>query len=290
MRLPLTPFLLLLPLMLPILTAAQALFPIKKNKKWGLMNAEGQLVQQPVYDAIGEFKQYGYATMQKAGRVGILDKNGQEIVPAQYDDLKTLDSTLITVMEKGQWKVINLQGRAILHPGYERVEILKASNGQNQNSYLAFMVNKRWGIVDSQGRIVAAPRYDEIFVCTNVPEELPKLYFQTKLDGVFGLLLASGLEVLPPQAEEIRVFNANLFFYKKYRKWGAVDASGQQVLEAIYDHFSRISENFVRLALDRRENLFSLVAMRPTMPSPLTMSCAKNSALLASLTIAAAKS
>ncbi|MCB0518284.1 MAG: WG repeat-containing protein [Lewinellaceae bacterium] len=259
MRLPLTPFLLLLPLVLPFLAEAQPLFPIKKNNKWGLMDAEGRLVQQPVYDAIGEFKQYGYAVMQRGGRVGILNSNGQEIVPPKYDDLKALDSTLITVMEEGRWKVVNLQGRVILHPGYERVEILSGSNGNKQASYLAFMANKRWGIVDGQGRIVAAPRYDEIFICANVPEEVPGIYFQTKLEGLFGLLLTSGLEVLAPQAEEIRVFNANLFFYKKYRKWGAVDAGGLSVIEAVYDHFSRISENFIKLTLDHKENLFSLI-------------------------------
>lgn len=65
------------------------------------MNAEGRLVQQPIYDTeIGEFKQFGYATMQRKGRVGLLNSEGIEIVPPAYDDVKALDSTLISVINK----------------------------------------------------------------------------------------------------------------------------------------------------------------------------------------------
>jgi hypothetical protein len=251
MRLLITPFLFLLPLLLAVQLEAQPLFPVKKNKKWGLMNTEGRLVQQPVYDAIGEFKQFGYAVMQQQGRVGMLNSQGREIVPPRYVDLKALDSTLISVMENGDWKVINLEGKVILKPGYERVEVLTAG-------YLAFMLDKKWGIVDASGKILATPKFDEIAVLKNVPEEVNDLYFQTKLSGFFGMLLRSGFEVLTPQAEEIRVFSAGLIFFKKFRKWGAVNTRGEALLPAIYDHFSRLSENFIKLTANDKAFLFSL--------------------------------
>ena len=257
MQLPKTPFLFLLPLLVfPLLLAAQPLFPVKKDKKWGLMDAGGRLVQQPIYDAIGEFKQYGYAVMQRNGRVGMLDSQGREIVPPRYDDLKALDSMLISVMENNEWKVINLEGRIILKPGYEQAEILKSSQGEM--SWLAFMVNKKWGIVDRQGKVIAVPKYDEITVFRYPPQESGESFFQTKTEGFFGLLLTTGFEVLTPQAEDIRVVNSNLIFFKKLRKWGAVNRQGTPVLTAIYDHFSSLSENFVKLTADNKSFLFSL--------------------------------
>lgn len=264
MQLPKTPFpfqprsktvVLLLLLLFPLLLAAQPLFPIKKDKKWGLMNANGRIVQQPVYDAIGEFKQYGYAVMQRSGRIGLLNDQGREIVPPRFDDLKALDSTLISVMENGEWKVINLQGKVVLQPGYERAEVLKSTGG---NAFLAFMVNKKWGIIDGKGRVVAIPKYDEIRVFQNTPPENTELFFQTRNDSFLGLLMASGLELLPPQAEDIRMFNPNLFFFKKYRKWGAVNRQGATVLEAVYDHFSSLSEHFAKLTAGNKVFLFSL--------------------------------
>ena len=250
MRLLNTPILVLL--LLPAMLEAQPLFPVKKDKKWGLMNAEGKLVQQPVYDAIGEFKQFGYAVMQRQGKVGLLNAQGREIVPPRYGDLKTLDSTLVSVMENGAWSVINLSGKTILKPGFERVELLTAG-------WLAFMQDKKWGIVDAGGKIIAPPKYDEIALLTDVPEQVAGIYFQTKIEGLSGLLLRSGFEVLTPQAEEIRVFDTGLVFYKKSRKWGAVDAHGHPLLAAIYDHFSRLSDNFVKLTANDKSFLFSLI-------------------------------
>ncbi len=226
------------------------------------MNAEGRLVQQPIYDAIGEFKQFGYATMQRKGKVGLLNSEGVEIVPPNFDDLKPLDSTLISVMEKGQWKVINLQGKVILPAGYESVEVLKSRKQVGfavSKAFLTFKQDKKWGVVSEQGLVLATPRFDEVVLLKNLPPGVETIFFQTKINGLLGLLLPNGLELLPPQADEIRVWSANLIFYEKSRKWGAVNMYGQPVLEHVYDHFSSISTNFLKLVSNNKNYLFSLV-------------------------------
>jgi len=251
-----------LPLLLPLLLEAQSLFPIKKDKKWGLMNAEGRLVQQPVYDAIGEFKQFGYATMQRKGMVGLLNSEGVEIVPPKFEDLKPLDSTLISVMESGQWKVINLQGKVILPIGYDQVEVLKSKRQAGmalQVAYLTFKKDKKWGIVSEQGLVLATPRFDEVTLLKNLPEGLNSTIFQTKADGLLGLFLPNGLEILPPQANEIRVWSTSLILFEKNQKWGAINELGQTVLEALYDHFSSVSTNFLKVVANNKAYLFSLV-------------------------------
>lgn len=220
------------------------------------MSANGRIVQQPVYDAIGEFKQFGYAVMQRNGRVGMLNVRGLEVVPPRYDDLKALDSTLISVLENKAWKIINLDGKTILQPGYERAETLKTINGL---SYLAFMVDKKWGIIDGQGRVVALPKYEEVRVLQNQPQHVETLFFQTQQDGMYGLLTTTGFEVLTPQAEEVRIFNDNLVFFKKYRKWGAANLKGTIVLPPVYDHFSGLSGFFVKLTADNKVFLYSLL-------------------------------
>ncbi|MBK9012875.1 MAG: WG repeat-containing protein [Saprospiraceae bacterium] len=249
-------------LLLPLLLEAQSLFPIKKDKKWGLMNAEGRLVQQPVYDAIGEFKQFGYATMQRKGRVGLLNSEGTEIVPPNYEDLKPLDSTLISVMEKGAWKVINLEGKVVLAAGYDQVEVLrgrKQTGAVQSMAFLSFKIDKKWGIVNEKGAVIASPRFDEVSLFKNLPQGVTTSYFQTKTDGLLGLLLPSGLELLTPQANEIRVWNGNLIFYEKFQKWGAVNQHGQPILDNIYEQFSSLSANFLKLVSNNKAYLFSLV-------------------------------
>lgn len=261
MRLLFPPFFVLM-FLLPLMLEAQSLFPIKKDKKWGLMNAEGRLVQAPVYDAIGEFKQFGYATMQRKGRVGLLNSEGIEIVPPAYDDVKALDSTLISVMELGAWKVINLEGKVILPPGYEKVEVLKTrkpSNFLQPFAFLSFKIDNKWGIVNELGLLVATPRFDEIVLLNKLPEGVTATFFQTKKDGLLGLLMPNGNELLTPQADEIRVWNNNLIFYEKHQKWGAVNHLGHQVLDNVYEQFGLLSSNFIRLVSNNKTFLFSLV-------------------------------
>ncbi|MEZ4957476.1 MAG: WG repeat-containing protein [Saprospiraceae bacterium] len=263
MRLTITPHYLAFAFLLTMLMIAvadlpaQSLFPIKKDKKWGLINSDGRIVKQPVYDAIGEFKEFGFAIMQRDKRVGMLDNKGDEVVPPKYDDVKVLDTALVSVMENGEWKVMNMQGKIILQPGYERVEVLKAEQGGK--SYLAFRLNEKWGIVDDQGHIISEPVYDEIVVLQNVPKEVCELFFQTKKENLLGLLLPTGQELLRPSVDEIWVYNTNLFFYKKDLKWGAIDRMGSMVLEPIYSHFSRVSSKFIKLVSNNVPSLFSLV-------------------------------
>ena len=243
-------------LLSPYSHRAQSLYPIKKDKKWGLIDSDGRIVKPPVYDAIGEFKAYGCAVIQRNGRVGMLDSKGAEVVPARYDDVKVLDSMLVSVMEKGKWKVVNFQGETVLKAGYERVEVLASKAGR---SFLAFRTDKKWGIVDEKGRLVAKPRFDEISILQNVPKNVGGLYFQTKKEGLLGLLLSTGKEILKPSADEIWAYNNNLFFFKKNLLWGAADRQGKEVLPPLYTHFSRISGKFIKLLRNNQPSLFSLV-------------------------------
>ena len=69
--------------------AQQPAFPIKLNQKWGLMDAAGQVVVEPLYDAIGEFREYGYAVMQRQGRVGLINRLGKELVAPRRSEEHT---------------------------------------------------------------------------------------------------------------------------------------------------------------------------------------------------------
>ncbi|MEL7221312.1 MAG: WG repeat-containing protein, partial [Bacteroidota bacterium] len=187
----------------------QHFFPVKLDKKWGLINTDGKLVQEPIYDAIGEFKHFGYAVMQKKGAVGLLGPDGKESLEARYDDIKVLSKNLIAVMLDNEWSVINPQGQTVLDKGYARVRIL-------QPGFLIYQVKGKWGLVKADGRILAAPKYDKI-------EAKGTKYFQTKIGDKIGLLSKNGRELLACIAAEIRPTEQGLIFYRKSRLWGAID-------------------------------------------------------------------
>ncbi len=227
-----------------VVAHAQPYFPIKVNKKWGLINADGQIVLQPNYDAIGEFKRFGYAVMQKYGGVGLLDSKGKEIIPARYDDLKVLDSALVAVMREGDWSVINLNGDIVLPKGYERVNVLSSQ-------YIAYRKAEKWGIVDNTGNVISDPRYDEVTLAQNN-------LFLIRKGGKLGLVAATGKETLPSIADEVSFFNDSLIFYKAGNTWGAVDEDGSSLIPPKYEAYSKISDTFIKLISNSRAFVYSL--------------------------------
>ncbi|MCB0566595.1 MAG: WG repeat-containing protein, partial [Phaeodactylibacter sp.] len=228
--------------------SAQRYFPIKVDKKWGLINSDGQVVLPPVYDAIGEFKRFGYAVMQRDGYVGLLADGGRELVPPKYDDIKVLDSTLVAVMDQGQWMVVNLFGDIVLEKGYQRVEVWNSF-------YLAYMQNGKWGLTDKFGNKLAEPVYDDI------QSEEGRFFITTRASRL-GLLSSIGREILPNEANEIRFFSDSLFFYRTGNLWGAVDFYGIRVIPAEYKAFSRISDNFIKLSRNEGQFVYSIPCSR----------------------------
>lgn len=235
---------LVLTLVTSVCLQAQQYFPVKQNKKWGLINTEGEIVLPPEYDAIGEFKRFGYAIMQKNGGVGMLNRFGFEVIPPLYNDIKVLDSTLIAVMEQGEWMVINLQQEIILNKGYERIQIW-------DRQYLAYMENGKWGVVDKHGRVISKPSYDDLQL------ESKGLFITTKAEKI-GLLSAKGTEILENIAEEIKIFNDSLFFFKKGNHWGAVNNSGNIVIPPRYDNYKKVSDSFIKLLANNKLFIYSI--------------------------------
>lgn len=234
---------LVLTLVTSVCLHAQQYFPVKQNKKWGLINTEGELVLPPEYDAIGEFKRFGYAIMQKSGGVGMLNKFGFEVIPPLYNDIKVLDSTLIAVMDQGEWMVINLDREIILNKGYERIQIW-------DRQYLAYMENGKWGVVDKNGRVISEPIFDDLQL------ESKDLFLTTKNDKI-GLLSADGTEILENVAEEIKVFNDSLYFFKKGSHWGAVSHQGNIVIPSRYDNYKKVSDSFIKLMANNKFFIYS---------------------------------
>ncbi|MEL7022068.1 MAG: WG repeat-containing protein, partial [Bacteroidota bacterium] len=235
------PILLCFVLHLPFFGTAQSFFPIKKNKKWGLMNEMGQITIPPIYDAIGEFKQFGYAVMQQEGRVGLLDASGDQVIAPKYDDIKVLDSLFVAVMDKGEWMVINFDEQTILPKGYQRVIIW-------ESQYLVFMEEQQWGIRSVDGQLIVSPQYDEITYRQG--------FFQTKKDNKFGLLHPTGLRLLSPRADDIQIHSDSLFFFNIDQQWGAVDQTGREVIPPRFDRFNKIATNFIQLVANDKKHLY----------------------------------
>ncbi|MFK8102845.1 MAG: WG repeat-containing protein [Saprospiraceae bacterium] len=227
---------------------AQSYFPIKVNKKWGLMKANGSIFLPASYDAIGEFQRFGYAIIQRNGKVGLLNQAGKEIIAPYYDDLQVLDSNLIAVMDQAAWQVINLAGEIILAKGYERARVW-------EGGFISFRKNRRWGLANQAGNIICPTVYDGM-------ELLHLGFFKTRKGDQYGLIDVQGKEILPCAYEAIEYDQEQLFFFKKEKYWGAVNAKGKLLIKAQFNSFQRLSKDFLQLFRKKKKYLYGTRAGR----------------------------
>ncbi len=216
--------------------SAQSAFPVKVNNLWGLMNADGELLIEPRYEAMGEFKKFGYAVMQRSKKVGVINEFGREVIPPGYQDIKILDSTLFAVMISEDWMVINLQEAIVLEKGYERVQIWA-------KRYLGYRQNGKWGVRSVSGDPIIAPVYEDLTY-------LPTGYFQSCAEDKLGLLTEKGVVILPPEYDQIQAVGDSLFFCRQAHNWGAVNQTGSWLFPVAYQQYDKLSDHFYRLRKD----------------------------------------
>lgn len=60
------------------------LFAKKTDNKWGFTDKNGNIVVEEKYDKVTEFNNYGYASIQKDGKWGVINSKGEEIIKPTY--------------------------------------------------------------------------------------------------------------------------------------------------------------------------------------------------------------
>ena len=234
----------LLVIALPL--AAQRYFPIKVEQKWGLINAEGKIVQEPIYDAIGEFKQFGYAVMQRAGKVGLLGQNGQEVLSPIYEDLKVLDSTLVAVMEQGAWMVVNLRGEVVLDKGY---------NAYGFGKTATWSMKKAASGAYATNLATTCPRYLRRYTVRR------RFFSDHKRRESGPALLHRPYHTAQPRGGNPLLQRQSLLFPGK-PPVGAVDFYGIETIPAAYRSYHTIAGGYIKLVNEGVRHVYSTACKR----------------------------
>lgn len=71
------------------------LFAKKTNNQWGFTDKNGNIVVEEKYDKVTEFNNYGYASIQKDGKWGVINSKGEEILQPTYVLPNNIEPTFI---------------------------------------------------------------------------------------------------------------------------------------------------------------------------------------------------
>lgn len=133
---------------------------IADEGQFGLMKENGDMILEPQFDQIAEFRQ-GYAKVIKNFKVGLIDYKGNIIVPAENDFGEStggyITGNLMTFPGKKKMGVIDLNtGEWVTKPKYDNLTV-------HPSGYYPFFEKEGFGICTSKGKELLAPKYKRLF-------------------------------------------------------------------------------------------------------------------------------
>ncbi len=221
---------------------AQQQFPIKVDSKWGLMNANGEIISPPIYEAMGQFRKFGYAHIQQNKKVGLIDTLGNVVIQPKYNEIKILDENLFAI-KTDQWNVIDRTQNPKLQSAYNRIDLISPG-------FLRIQSANKWGIAQLNGSVICIPSFEEVSAFGN--------YFKIKNEEKLGLMDQSGKIILTPENDKISIFDSNTFLFFRNRKWGVVNSNGEIIASAEYDNWEKISDDFIKFKTKGKIYLYSV--------------------------------
>ena len=98
----------------------KAAVKIEKQDFWGIIDEEGKEVTPFQYEEIIDFFE-GYADVKKDGLWGFVDDEGKEVVPCRYKEVYLFREGYAEVLKDGFWGLVNEAGDEVVPCRYEDI-------------------------------------------------------------------------------------------------------------------------------------------------------------------------
>ena len=166
----------------------------------------------------------------KNGKYGLIDLNGKELLPTEYDSITSLQgiSGNLLIVKDGKKGLANLTGQIIIATQYK--DILSLKEGY-KSEYIIVDEQNNKGIISTSGNLIIEPKYSEIKYIDS--SENFAVY-----DTTWKIASNNGEIILDNGYEEIKSIKGDNVIVKKAGKYGIVTTSGETKLENQYDDLS----------------------------------------------------
>jgi hypothetical protein len=190
-----------------------------KNKKYGLQNPDKSILVAGKYDELKNSGE-GFFRFKSGEKWGILNSKGEEIVPAEYENIETVFlNGKIWVKQNGLIGQIDTTGKTQI--GF----IYQDANYFSHDGLTSVKQNDKYGIIDATGKVIL-PFENSYIQKSNFKNQ--KLYYFKK-DGKYGYLNAKGEIVLPAIYDDAESFFDGFAKVKIGKRSFKINEEGKEV-------------------------------------------------------------
>ncbi len=232
---------------------ARGLFPVCKDKKWGVIDSSGEIIVPCKYDDM-RFFFLNMCSVKKKDKWGVIDSSGEMIIPTKYDYLNILSKNIIAVKKDGLDSCIDKTGKKLFeldampygafHDGLTPV-LFRAKDGAR-----VIYINK-------SGKTVIPPKYCSGLLFNNKLAAVAKRVSNTST-LLWGYIDTKGKEVIPLKFQQAGYFDADtdLAPVKQNNHYGSINSKGEIVIPIKYEQISSFKEG---LAIVKKNGLWGYI-------------------------------
>ncbi len=121
---------------------------VKRGNKYGYIDKNGNEVIPLEYDMASNFAKKNYAKVKKDGKWGYINNKGKEIIPIEYAYCGEVSDDIVAVGNGGKYGFISISGVKIAELVYDKVEAFDP-----EVKLAKVVLNQKYGYIDENGDI-----------------------------------------------------------------------------------------------------------------------------------------
>lgn len=171
----------------------------------------------------------------KDGKYGLIDLNGKELLPTEYDTITVLDGieNSIIIQKDNKIGLTNDNGSILIDTNYKEI---KALGDTYKEGYITIDESGKYGVVSATKKQILENKYDEIF-----PVYLDD-YYLVKEDNKKKLINSNEEAIIETGFDEIKSITTNGFIFAKNNLCGEISLTGEITIEAKYQELKEVKK------------------------------------------------
>lgn len=203
---------------------------VKNNGKTGMVNQQGNWILPAEYDTI-ELQWKTLLVLRKEGKMAYADTYGKLLLPLEFEDAGILDDDHFDVKTGGKWGIYSVPEKKLIIPAmYDGFDYCGGCG--RKGDYLFAEKGGKWGIVDFSNKVL-------------LPFEYTHEHSFMRSDNWVLALKKNGQELVinldlkkeyaAPEYSDMSVIGNGLLKARKNGLYGLIDAEGKVVADFRYD-------------------------------------------------------
>lgn len=223
-----------------------------RDSLFGFKLADGTELVSPRYKFVDHWHGDYCIVLSDYDRYGLINRQGQELVPTIYEDVIYPTDSMIRVMQHGLYGYLRADGSKAVAPQY------RAASGFSEGLAVVTVASDSgrlvYTFVDHDGHQVFDATYDYAYPFQNG-------YAVVKRDERYGIIDRRGSVVVPIRHESVTGVDPNgLFavFDPAVQKFAMFNTRGRQITPYLYDAISGYGDGYYLFQRDGRYGYFNV--------------------------------